>query len=410
MAENSNLVAAWQAYKRTRGAPPKAVPSRFDSECVISYVPTGVIFRGHREIEMLLDQMRNTYFYIESTEVLSTIFGKSEVVEESLLTIRHERPIEYLLPGIKDTGRVLTCAMCTVSTFRDDKLLSQRVYWDHASMLRQAGILPQSVRGRTGGEISIKVAGSEVGNVVKAAIVQNDAANDVTAQKPQVNEDVAVEPAVSEVGQRPVAAKAASQSFDEQPIVVKQPASITAQSFDEQPVGGVRRAVPSSLDEQPVGAKRDASASALPEPYGGAEVNVANRSNPVTGSRQSVRLYAPPGGVSQISLAAGSETSDASSRQRHVPRGSSHSNVFGNNDDIVAASNVSARNQYAARDRGTLGFGHSPEPTPAAVRTARPTNRPVTAEQPTGAAPVTGDRVSVRLFAPPGGNSQISFG
>ncbi|KAJ3152074.1 hypothetical protein HDU86_005919 [Geranomyces michiganensis] len=384
---NSNLQAAWSAHKR--GSSPKVVASRFDADCVISYVPAGGIYRGHREIESLLGQQRAAHFCFDTPEVLSTVFADNTVIEESLVTIRHEQSIDYLLPGVKATDRELTCAMFTVSTFRGDKMLSQRVYWDHASMLRQAGLLPQSVRGRNGSEVALKVAGNDVAKVVKAAFVPTtggDALQDSSKTASQTT------------------AAAAQSSETRAPLLpddVEQPRNATA--------------AVSEVEAQPV--TKPAAQPATPDPYGGAEVNVANRANPVTGGRQSVRLYAPPGGVSQINLGqtANFNTSpnsfESPSRHRNVPRTPSQSDAF----ESSSSDSATTRGVHAARNRGSIGFGsESPEPAAPLVRSAAAppaaVGEPQQQQQQSGAPPVTGSRVSVRLFAPPGGNSQITFG
>ncbi|TPX63936.1 hypothetical protein SpCBS45565_g06263 [Spizellomyces sp. 'palustris'] len=341
------IESLWQTHRRTRGAPPKAVPSRFHSDCVISYVPTGTTYRGHREIEVLLEQIRTTYFCVEDTKVLSTIYGENDVVEESLLTVRHERPMEYLLPGVKDTGRTLKVAQITVSTFRGDKLASQRVYWDHASVLRQAGLLPQSVRGRTGGEIPVKVAGNDVENVVKAAFEVEGLKGDA---------------------QLPVQSSLETLEVQEAPVAPPQDTYV--KHHENEWVGS--------------GQPEDVKPTGNGEPVDQTS-NVANVSNPVTGKRQSVRLHAPPGGVSQISLATGNDLPRVNRRSDTTPRDS----------DMMAT-----RNSYAARDRGSIGFATSAERPPAAA--------PLPAKG--QAPPVTGQRVSVKLHAPPGGTSQIFFG
>jgi hypothetical protein len=33
--------------------------------------------------------------------------------------------------------------LVVVATFRGDKLACERIYWDHATVLRQAGLLPE---------------------------------------------------------------------------------------------------------------------------------------------------------------------------------------------------------------------------------------------------------------------------
>ncbi|KAI8818495.1 uncharacterized protein EV422DRAFT_508031 [Fimicolochytrium jonesii] len=414
--DNSTLRAAWLAHKHTRGSPPKAVPSRFESDAVISYVPTGLIYRGHREIEVLLDQMRNSYQCIEETEVLSTIYGQNDVFEESILTIRHERSIEYLLPGIKETGRTLKCAMCTVSTFKDDKLAYQRVYWDHASLLQQAGVLPPSVRGKTATspQIVLKVAGTKVEDVIKAALPKEGA-----------------EPNAAKVQQEQQSAAATQATSDEdRPLQNNGHKNAAADHFDEQPVGAT--AQKQAITKEYV----------TPDPA----VAVANRNNPVTGSRQSVKLHAPPGGVSQFSLGGDAPVSNArAAQQQPTPALTEDTEATANfaarntyaarnrgsfafdsssptpsttttTEDPALTANNAARNTYAARNRGSFGFGD--DSTPSSVTTnqqqqPRSTGRThyAPAESKIGAPPVTGSKVpSVKLHAPPGGQSQITFG
>ncbi|KAI9009641.1 hypothetical protein BC832DRAFT_378982 [Gaertneriomyces semiglobifer] len=385
----SDICAVWQAHRRTRGAPPKSVPSKFQPTCVISYVPTGQVYRGHREIEVLLGQMRETYFLVEDTKVLSTVYSENTVVEEAILTVRHERQMEYFLPGIKDTGRTLYIAMCTVSTFDDGKLASQRVYWDHASLLRQAGLLGQSVRGRTGGDVQIKIAGNDVAKVVSAAF-ENLPEKGSTVVPQQQHE----EPMPQEVAHTPAI---------HQPVqAMEQPLPVQTNTTKTEATGTVTYA-PDYVQ------------------------TAANLAQPVTGSRQSVRLYAPPGGASHFSLGGGYEATPSTGNRN--ARSNEAEAALRQQD----AANISARSAYAARNRGSFGFGNPDEkPVQATARTENAAftsdrhdfaarnqssfgfsgQEPTSGEAPlrTGAPPVTGKRISVKLHAPPGGNSQISFG
>ncbi|KAJ3017463.1 hypothetical protein HKX48_003532 [Thoreauomyces humboldtii] len=482
-ASREEVAAAWLAHKRIRGSPPKSVPTRFETDCIISYVPLGVVYRGHREIEGLFEQMRLSWSLVEDTKVLTTIYGEnSDVFEESIVSLRHEGSIDYLLPGIKSTGRTLQVAMQTVSTFRGDKLLRQRVYWDHASLLRQAGLLPQTARVRSGAEVQIKVAGQQVTEAILSALPDNGDSNANTGTS-QEDRPIHTASPRDEQQNRPIQTRATSQSFQDEEALpgndrksaVAAPASSTPDPYGGAeisvanrsnpvtggrqsvrlfaPPGGVSqigfgssnvstppRATTSAFDEQPVGqrsaqrldegvsqdtptpaASTTSASTATPDPYGGAEISVANRSNPVTGGRQSVRLFAPPGGVSQIGFGTQHQSTDT--YQRQTPRAvtsASQDTPYGHQDASPvpqAPTNQAARNNYAARDRGTLGFGQDAGASPTTVHSGRRSFADVkdggagaSMSGAGGAPPVTGDRVSVRLHAPPGGKSQISFG
>jgi carboxymethylenebutenolidase len=56
-------------------------------------------------------------------------------------TFTHMNPINWLLPNVAPTHRTVTIDFVVVIEFRDNKVACERIYWDHASMLRQVGLL-----------------------------------------------------------------------------------------------------------------------------------------------------------------------------------------------------------------------------------------------------------------------------
>ena len=53
----------------------------------------------------------------------------------------HDTEIDWLLPGIKPTGKYVEIPLVVVITFRGDKLANEHIYWDQASVLAQVGLL-----------------------------------------------------------------------------------------------------------------------------------------------------------------------------------------------------------------------------------------------------------------------------
>jgi carboxymethylenebutenolidase len=49
--------------------------------------------------------------------------------------------MEWFLPGIAPTNRVVEVDFVVLVQFRDGKLACERIYWDQATVLRQVGLL-----------------------------------------------------------------------------------------------------------------------------------------------------------------------------------------------------------------------------------------------------------------------------
>jgi carboxymethylenebutenolidase len=60
---------------------------------------------------------------------------------EDHLRFTHKNRMEWFLPGVPPTHRVVDVDFVVVVQFRDGKLACERIYWDHATVLRQTGLL-----------------------------------------------------------------------------------------------------------------------------------------------------------------------------------------------------------------------------------------------------------------------------
>jgi carboxymethylenebutenolidase len=68
------------------------------------------------------------------------VFGEDQLVEEAHLRFTHAGRMDWLLPGVPATHRVIDVDFVIVVQFRDGKLACERIYWDHAAVLRQTGL------------------------------------------------------------------------------------------------------------------------------------------------------------------------------------------------------------------------------------------------------------------------------
>ena len=72
---------------------------------------------------------------------VSRTVGADRVVDEMLFCFTPDVEIDWMLPGIKPTGRYVEVPLVAIVAFRDGKLCHEHIYWDQASVLVQIGLL-----------------------------------------------------------------------------------------------------------------------------------------------------------------------------------------------------------------------------------------------------------------------------
>jgi carboxymethylenebutenolidase len=72
---------------------------------------------------------------------VSRTVGQGRVVDEFICRFTHTIAMEWMLPGIPRTGKRVEVAAVGVVQFDGDKVASERLYWDQASVLVQLGLL-----------------------------------------------------------------------------------------------------------------------------------------------------------------------------------------------------------------------------------------------------------------------------
>ncbi|KAF8665700.1 hypothetical protein AX16_000152 [Volvariella volvacea WC 439] len=93
--------------------------------------------------------------------------GPDRVIDEFVATLTHDKTIDWLLPSIPPTGKKLTIPAIAVVNVRGDRLYNEHIWWDQASALLQAGILPTHVPHPSGqGMLRLPVAGVEAADML----------------------------------------------------------------------------------------------------------------------------------------------------------------------------------------------------------------------------------------------------
>jgi carboxymethylenebutenolidase len=72
---------------------------------------------------------------------ISRTIGADRVVDEMLFCFTHDIEIDWMLPGVKPTGKAVKIPLVAIICFRGDKLYNEHIYWDQASVLVQIGLL-----------------------------------------------------------------------------------------------------------------------------------------------------------------------------------------------------------------------------------------------------------------------------
>jgi carboxymethylenebutenolidase len=77
---------------------------------------------------------------LEMTPV-NRVIGEAQLVDELHVTFTHSKPMNWFLPNVPPTHQKIEVDIVVVVQFQGDKLATERIYWDHASVLRQVGLL-----------------------------------------------------------------------------------------------------------------------------------------------------------------------------------------------------------------------------------------------------------------------------
>ena len=125
----------------------------------VNHVPTmagGVGLEGVRAFYR--DHLIGKFFPtdMEMTSVSRTI-GEDQVVDELFVRFTHTMEMDWLLPGVPPTGKVVEMAVAAIVGFQDGRISHEHIYWDQASVLVQVGLLDPAGLPVTGAESARKV-------------------------------------------------------------------------------------------------------------------------------------------------------------------------------------------------------------------------------------------------------------
>jgi carboxymethylenebutenolidase len=144
-----DLAVLWEAHCRyefeTRDV--DATMATMVASPYVNHIPTMAGGVGH-------DQLKRFYRYHfiganppDTTMIpVSRTIGADRIVDEVIFRFTHTATIDWMLPGIAPTGRIVEVPLVAIVQFRDGLVAHEHIYWDQASVLVQIGLLdPQGL-------------------------------------------------------------------------------------------------------------------------------------------------------------------------------------------------------------------------------------------------------------------------
>ena len=88
---------------------------------------------------------------------ISRTIGQDRIVDEFVFCCTHTVQMDWLLPGVKPTGRRLELVMVVIVYFEQGKIQCEHIHWDQASALVQLGLLDSAGLPIAGAEAARKM-------------------------------------------------------------------------------------------------------------------------------------------------------------------------------------------------------------------------------------------------------------
>jgi carboxymethylenebutenolidase len=112
---------------------------------VLLNVPVATGGRGKEAVRDFYDEFVESWPDDVHMAPTNRVVGADQLVDELRVTFTHAKAMNWLLPGVPPTERRIEMDVVIVVPFRDGLIAGERIYWDHATVLRQVGLLPADV-------------------------------------------------------------------------------------------------------------------------------------------------------------------------------------------------------------------------------------------------------------------------
>jgi carboxymethylenebutenolidase len=154
------LIEMWERHMRLEFVDRDAAATveTMSDENYVNHVPVMTGGRGRAEMLEFYGQHFIPKMPADTkiTPVCRTV-GQERVIDELIMSFTHDTEMDWMLPGVPPTGRKVEVAMVVVVQLANDDIVSERIYWDQASVLVQLGLIDADRLPVAGAESARKV-------------------------------------------------------------------------------------------------------------------------------------------------------------------------------------------------------------------------------------------------------------
>jgi carboxymethylenebutenolidase len=140
----SNIESVWSEHLAAEftSKDVEATLATMVDDAYVNHMPVNTGGRGKEELRAFYrdDFIPSWPKDVQMTPV-NRVVGDGQLVDELRVTFTHSKTMNWFLPNVAPTNKPVTVDFVVIAQFRGDKLASERIYWDQATVLRQIGRL-----------------------------------------------------------------------------------------------------------------------------------------------------------------------------------------------------------------------------------------------------------------------------
>ncbi len=141
-ATHQELERVWEEHTRKEFVEKdvEVTLATMTDDASVNIVPLNIGGRGKESVKVFYRDVliASVPDDMEATRISRTI-ADNRLVDELRFSFTHNKRMDWILPNVPPTFKKISLDHVVVVEFRGDKISAERVYWDQAGVLRQAG-------------------------------------------------------------------------------------------------------------------------------------------------------------------------------------------------------------------------------------------------------------------------------